>query len=191
MARMTPRMPLLPPPDWSPEAFEALGIMGEVARNLGANSHLGMLLANYPSMSRAFYTWGRHVLVDTSLDKRPRELATLRVAWRYRAEYEWHHHVRSAKRHGLTGAEIEATKGALDTSFWNGLDLHVLVATDQLCETGTIDRPTWDALAGFLDQRQMLDLLFTIGHYVMLSWVLSAVGVGIEPGFSVDEHRLT
>ena len=41
---------------------------------------------------------------------------------------------------------------------------------------------TWDVLAGHFDTKQMMDLVFTTGHYVMTSWALSAFGVEIEGG---------
>jgi 4-carboxymuconolactone decarboxylase len=61
-----------------------------------------------------------------------------------------------------------------EAAVWTDLDRLVLRAADQLCETGDIDQATWDALAAELDHPQMLELLFTVGSYSMLSWIFRA-----------------
>ena len=132
-----------------------------------------MTLANYPALGKAFYTLGRHLLLESSLGDRARELATLRVAWRYKADYEWHHHVRFGQSIGLTDAEIEAVKGEPSNPIWGELDACVLSATDQLCQTGGIEDATWAELSRLLEQRQMMDLVFTVGQYVMVSWAVA------------------
>ena len=58
----------------------------------------------------------------------------------------------------------------------------MLRAVDELIDTNVIGDQTWATLANTLDTRQMMDLTFTIGHYVMTSWALSSFGVQIEGG---------
>ena len=53
---------------------------------------------------------------------------------------------------------------------------------DELIEDGKISDATWDGLGAHYDTRQKMDLVFSIGHYVMTSWALSSFGVGIEGG---------
>ena len=65
------------------------------------------------------------------------------------------------------------------TDNWSWFSLR---AADQLRETGEIDDATWRALAGELDERQLLDLLFTIGCYAMNAWVLNNLRIQLEPG---------
>ena len=49
-------------------------------------------------------------------------------------------------------------------------------------QTGDLSDASWASLTKFYDRRQMMDLIFTVGHYVMTSWALSAFGVPIEGG---------
>jgi alkylhydroperoxidase family enzyme len=187
----SPRIAPLPVEVWPPEAHEAYGVLkSEKTAALGAASNMTMTLANHPALGKAFYTFGRHLLLESSLADRPRELATLRVAWRYRNEYEWHHHVRFGLRIGLSDAEIEATKGDPANPIWSEFDRCVLRATDQLCGSGGVDDATWAELGRHLDQRQLMDLVFTIGQYAMLSWAVASFKVQLEPGFTVAEHPL-
>jgi len=46
----------------------------------------------------------------------------------------------------------------------------------------TISDEVWTTLARHLDTRQLMDLVLTIGHYVMLSWAIAAWGTELEPG---------
>ncbi|MGK2909276.1 MAG: hypothetical protein ACSLE1_05700 [Sphingobium sp.] len=53
---------------------------------------------------------------------------------------------------------------------------------DELIKNGTLSDATWETLGTYFDTKQKMDLVFSIGHYVMTSWALSAFGVGIEGG---------
>src|SRR5688500_2355939 len=41
---------------------------------------------------------------------------------------------------------------------------------------------TWAVLARHLDKHQLMELVITIGHYVMLSWAITVWGTELEPG---------
>ncbi|HTZ70420.1 MAG TPA: carboxymuconolactone decarboxylase family protein [Acetobacteraceae bacterium] len=187
-----PRIPRIPTSEWSAEAHAAYDVMeSEATRSLGRGSNLGTVFANHPALAKAYYTLGRHLLIDSSIPQRLRELVTLRVAWHHKSEYEWCHHVRFGKRIGLTDAEIEAVREGPAASIWSGADRCVLDVTDQLCTRSRIDDAGWDELGRFLDRHQAMDLIVTIGHYVMTAWAIAAFGVQIEPGFDTPAHPLT
>ena len=42
---------------------------------------------------------------------------------------------------------------------------------------------TWAALATRYDQTQLVDLVFTVGQYTMVSMALNSLGVQLEPEF--------
>ena len=187
------RVAPLPPAEWPDEARAAFAVMdSQVTKDLGAAaSNLVMTLANYPALARAYYTFGRHLLLESSLSPRIRELVTLRVARRYESHYEWHHHVRLGKRIGLTDEEIEAIRTGTEARTWSEADRCALRLADQLCERSRIDDATWNETSRFLDRRQLMDLVFTIGHYAMVAWAVSALGIEVEPDVRSEEHPLT
>jgi alkylhydroperoxidase family enzyme len=141
-------------------------------------------------LAKAFFAFGGHILVNSTLSPRLREIVTLRVAWRYKGEYEWYQHVQMGKRIGLTDEEIEAVKQNIEAKLWSAEDRCVLRAADQLCEQSKIDDKTWAELSGFLGRRELMDLVFTIGNYVMLAWALTAFGIETEPENISSEHPL-
>jgi alkylhydroperoxidase family enzyme len=187
-----PRVSPLPPAQWDDEARAAFAVLDSSAtREVGAASNASMALAHHPKLAKAFYTFGRHLLLESSLPDRLRELVTLRVAWHHKSGYEWYHHVRFSLRIGISDAEIEAVKEGPDAKVWNDADRSVLRLTDELNEKSKVSDATWAELTKFLDTRQIMDLVYTVGQYVMMAWAISAFEIQIEPGFDNKDHPLT
>lgn len=178
---MAPRIPPLPREEWTDEAREAFCFWeGREVWDSGSRSTLTMTLAQHPALSQTFYPFGRQLLVHSTLPSRPRELLTMRASWLYGCEYEWAHHYRRARELGVTAEEIEALKRDTDESLWSELDLAVIQAVDQLHDHNVIGDATWKTLACYFDKRQLMDLVFTIGQYVMLSWAIASFGTEVE-----------
>ncbi len=183
MSNAPQRIPAIPQEEWTDEVRDVFAIMeGPAARETGSQSNVIMMLANYPELAKRFLTFNVHLQRGSTLPPRVRELVILRVSWRNRCEYEWRHHMRMSPRVGLTLEECAAVKDGPEAGCWTELEQVALVAADQLCDHGRVDGLTWDELARHFDQRQMLDLLFTVGSYTMLGWVLNSVDLQLEPG---------
>jgi 4-carboxymuconolactone decarboxylase len=188
----SPRILPLPFEEWSKDAHDAFALLAPAAsKGNGTNSNLIMTLAHHGQLAKAFYTFSGHLLLNSTLAPRPRELATLRVGWRYKAEYEWYQHVRLAKRIGITDEEIDAVKEGAETAGLPEADRCILRATDELCEQSRIDDATWAELNRHFDRSAVMDLVFTVGNYVTLSWALNTFGIRIEPEVIDSRHPLT
>ena len=140
------------------------------------------LLMRYPALAKAFLTFNRHLLFNSSLSDRIRELLILRIAWLRRAEYEWAQHVLLAQKAGLREEEIEAVKEGPRSAVWAPLDAALLAAVDELHTDAFVTDTTWDALAAGLDQRQLMDLVFTVGAYDLLAMAFNTFGLELDPG---------
>ena len=181
-----PRIAPLPLAQWQPDL--ALAMTGGRAPELGAPEApvLNVLatIANHPALAKHFMGWAGQLLLRSSLPARVREMAILRVGWLCRATYEWQHHVEIGLEHaGLSPADIDAVKaGAAPGSMAD--DDVLLRAVDQLVGDHFIDAPTWAALAARFSQIQMMDLVFVIGNYTMISMALNSFGVQLE-----DKYR--
>ena len=60
------------------------------------------------------------------------------------------------------------------------LDQAVLKAVDELAEESNLSDRTWGTLAAYLDERQLMDLVFTVGAYVLLAMAFNTFGVEPE-----------
>lgn len=180
-SEIKPRIAPLKREEWTDAAREVFAFWGEPnAWEEGSKTNVMMVLANHPPLANVYNPWSKHLLMGNTLGVRQLELIILRVAWRVRSEYEWHNHVGYGLKAGLTLEEIGALREAPEAGAWGEQDLAVLRAVDELIDQGRIADPTWTTLVKFYDRRQMMDLVFSIGHYVMTSWALSSFGVKLE-----------
>jgi 4-carboxymuconolactone decarboxylase len=175
------RVPPLPADEWNDDVDHALsGMLPAERRNPADAGNLLATLVRHPKLTRAFLRFNNHLLFSSTLPPRLRELAVLRVAHRHSCEYEWRHHVDMGREVGLTDEDIAGIQRGEATG---ELDGAVLNAVDELGDKSTVSDATWAALSEHLDERQRMDLVFTIGCYGALAMAINTFGV--EP----DQER--
>jgi 4-carboxymuconolactone decarboxylase len=183
MSDIKPRIPPLPRAEWTDEAREVFAFWGEPnSWEEGSKTNIIMVLANHPAMAQPFNIWSKHLLMTNTLSTRFLELVILRVAWRVKSAYEWHNHVGYGLNAGLTLEEIAAIRDYPAAGGWSEQDAVILASVDELIDTGNLSDGTWEILGKYFDKRQKMDLVLSIGHYVMTSWALSVFGVEIDGG---------
>lgn len=168
------RVPPLPAAEWDDAVDQALSSMSPERRNPELAGNLLATLVRHPKLTRAFLRFNFHLLYGSTLSPRLRELAVLRVAHLTKCEYEWRHHVKMGREEGLTDEVIDALQRgeALDE-----LDRAVLQAVDELQDDANVSDATWAALSDHLEERQLMDLIFTIGCYGALAMAINTFGV--------------
>jgi 4-carboxymuconolactone decarboxylase len=139
-------------------------------------------LARHPKLLKRWLVFGNHVLAKSSLPERERELVILRIGWRCGAEYEFGQHTIIGKRAGITEDEVRALTRDLEDGGWSDADRTLLVAVDELHDDQCITGQTWAALAQRWSEHQLLDLVFTVGQYTMVSMALNSLGVARDDG---------
>ncbi|WP_369188265.1 carboxymuconolactone decarboxylase family protein [Streptomyces sp. R08] len=166
------RIPPVPYDDWNHDLFSVIN----PNRKLPEANVLG-IFQRHPALARAFLTFNMH-LNTTTLPVRVRELAVLRVAWRRGSRYEWASHVLIGRKVGVTEAEIDEVRTGADTLLNR--------AVDELDTDSGLSDATYAALAADLDQHQLMDLVFTVGAYTMLTMALNTFGVELDPVISEE-----
>jgi alkylhydroperoxidase family enzyme len=138
------------------------------------------VLARQPDFLAPFLGWAAALALQGTLPKRDHELLALRAAWNCRSEFEWGEHAEYARQAGLTDAEIRAVAG--DGSGFAGHEAALLRAADELHAGSDVSDQTWSTLAGHYDDPQLVEVLFVVGQYTMLSFVANAAQVGRPAG---------
>jgi 4-carboxymuconolactone decarboxylase len=174
------RVPPLPADQWDDAVDHALSSLPPERRNPSASGNLLATLVRHPKLTRAFLRFNNHLLYSSTLPPRLRELAVLRVAHLHQSDYEWRHHVRMGREAGLTDAVIDGIQRGKAA---DDLDRAILHAVDELQQKSTVSDETWTVLCEHLDERQRMDLVFTIGCYGALAMAINTFGV--EP----DQER--
>lgn len=166
----TPRVAPLPQSEWSDEQKEMLG--GAPPLNIFAT------LVRHPKLLKRWRVFGGHILRKSSLPERERELLILRTGYRCRSAYEFHQHTSIGLGAGLTQEEIDRVKE--EHGSWGQLDGLLVKAVDELVQEHRMSDDTWAALRGQLSEKQMIDLIFTVGQYTLVSMALNTLGIQIE-----------
>src|SRR4029079_13881948 len=96
--------------------------------------------------------------------------------------YEWAQHVAIARRSNVTDDEIRRIVAGPDDASWSADDRVLLEAVDELVSDTFISGPTWDSLAHRWSEQQLMDIVFTVGQYLLVSMALNSFGVQIEDG---------
>ncbi|MBL7500980.1 carboxymuconolactone decarboxylase family protein [Frankia sp. CNm7] len=145
--------------------------------------------AHYPALAQAFFTFNGHVIMATTLSERQRELLVLRVATLRKSAYEWAQHIYMARDAGLTDEEIARVSYGPDAPFWSPLEAALLRAVDELVGEGKISDLTWAVLAGELDTQQLLDVIFTVGAYETIAWLMRSFDLELDDELTTLRSR--
>jgi alkylhydroperoxidase family enzyme len=165
---MKPRLEPLPRDEWDEETRT---LLGERTLNVFAT------LAHHPKLMKRWMVFGNHVLAKSTLAPRDRELLVLRTGWNCRAPYEWGQHVAIARSIGIGDEEIARVAQGPDAPGWSAADALLLRAADELHTEQTLSDATYDELAARYDRHNLLDLVFTVGQYHLVSMALNAFRV--------------
>ena len=179
---MTPRIPPVSLEDADPETRALLDTLSNFRDDDVSVLNVFGTLAQHPKLLKRWLVFANHVLTKSTISGRDRELAILRAGWRCNSPYEWGQHVVIGRREGITDAEVAAIAVGPDAPEWSSHDGAILRAVDELHDTATISDATWATLAATYDQEQLMDLVFAIGQYHLVSFALNAFGVERDDG---------
>ena len=185
----TPRIPPVQKADWSDAQRALLQPFEESGEFVNQNADDGQLfnvlttVANHPDLMPDFLAFSSYVLRRNTLPPRDREMLILRIGWLCQSEYEWSQHVVVGKSVGLTDDDIQHVMDGPSASGLSENDRLLLLATDELHNDSHVSDATWDALSEIYSTEQMMDLVFTVGQYNLVSMALNSFGVQLDEGF--------
>lgn len=168
-----PRVTPLEPAEWNDEQRVLMAPFVES----GTAWNVFKTLLRHTRLFKRWMPFAAHVLSKQTLSLRERELLILRIGWLCRAGYEWGQHVVIARQSGVSEAEIERVADGPDAPGWSDADRALLRAVDELRADAFITDPTWSALAKHFSKEQVLDLIFAVGQYQLVSMALNSLGV--------------
>jgi 4-carboxymuconolactone decarboxylase len=176
---MTERKQRVPFRDFSTLSVEDREL-GERAQVNGKVVNIFRVLMQHPKLTRAWAKFANYILSDQqTLAPREREILILRIGWLNQAPYEFEQHVRIGKAAGLTDDEIDRI-GKGPKAGWNKHEAALIQAADDLFENSVVSDVTWKTLSELYSTEQMMDAVFTVGQYNLVSWALNSLGVPLD-----------
>lgn len=174
-----PRITPLTESQWNEEQIK---VLTPLKREDGSVLNIIATIGRHPKLVDRFLTFGLYILREQTLPDRDREILILRIGWLCQAKYEFGRHTLDGKRVGLTEEEIlRITKGP-DEPGWSAFDAALVRGVDELYYDAIISEATWKVLSERYNEKQLMDMIFTVGTYNMVSWVLNSLGVQLEKG---------
>lgn len=163
--RIPPRTDIL---DRTPPGTLAINVRATIAHN--------------PALARAVGALSNVILNEGATPRRQRELVILRAGWNCRSEYEFGQHTLLARRAGVTDDEVAAVTKPLDAHPWDDEDRCLLQMADELRETFTVTKDTWNRLTSRWSHPEIIEFLLAALCYMMISGFLNVTGVQLEAG---------
>jgi 4-carboxymuconolactone decarboxylase len=176
-----PEPRLLPLTDPNQEVIDLYERSGLRAPD-GSTLNIFATLAHHPALLRRWMVFATHVLAKSTLSPRDRELAILRVGVVCDSKYEFGQHHVIAQRSDISVDEIDRVRIGSTDAHWSPKEAALLSAVDELHRDSRIADTTWAVLAAQYSTEQLLDLIFTVGQYHLVSFALNSLGVQLDSG---------
>lgn len=140
------------------------------------------MLCHAPTFFPGWMDLGRAVLYEAELPARLRELAILRVGHLCGSAYELHQHRKIALAVGLSPEQVDAVAHSPGSELFDDTERLVLQAADQLVREVRIEDAAFARLRTVLGDRQVMELVISVGFYMMVARVIENTGIPVEDG---------
>ncbi len=113
---------------------------------------------------------------------RDREIVIHRTTARCEAEYEWGVHVNAFGRPLELGEEVlrAIVEGKASDPAFDDRQACLVRMCDELHETSTLGDDVWEELRQHFDEMQILELIYTVGMYHTVSFLVNGLGLENE-----------
>jgi 4-carboxymuconolactone decarboxylase len=167
------RLPLMDPAS-APDA------VGKVLA--GTPLNLFRIVAHAESAFEPWLKYGAALLTRLELDPLLRELAILQVAHLVESPYEWVQHVPIALSLGASDEQIAAVEhDSEDDPSLTGVQREVLRFARAVVLDGTASEQLVADITASLNERQVVELLLVLGHYMAIARLIATTGLQPDP----------
>ncbi|KAA0077276.1 carboxymuconolactone decarboxylase family protein [Mycolicibacterium sp. P9-64] len=137
------------------------------------------MVMHSPGLAPGFFVMADAMFQANSLPPHLRELAILRVGYRYAAPYETHQHEMIAGYAGLSAEAIAAAASGVTDDLPQD-EVNILTWTDRLLDNHTLSGVEREDALASLTVTQLADLVMTVGFYQLVCNFLNTFEVTTE-----------
>ena len=135
-----------------------------------------------PELAEKAAALGDYLRANLVIPQKLQELAILVVARHWTAQYEWFAHARHAAAVGIDPAVVEAIRTRREPVIRDDKEAIVYRVAKELCESRNLSDDAYARAITLLGEQAVIDLVTTIGFYVMVAVVLVGFRVDIPDG---------
>ena len=163
-----------------PELAELIGRLKAGRR--GSLINIYRLLLNSPALAETWFAHANIVRWKTELSGRLRELVIIRVAYLNRCAYVLRQHVPNlALADGVSEAECDTLADWRASTLFAAPERAALAYADAMTREIDVADAVFEALRPHYSERQIVELTVLIATYNMLTRILQALQVDLEP----------
>jgi AhpD family alkylhydroperoxidase len=146
----------------------------------GKPVNLYRALGNQPSVVAAWTEFFNSVRHESRTPRKLREIMILRTAQIARSEYEWAHHLGMARKAGVHEEQIAELARWRDSQRFDERERAALALTEAVTACRMTDEVHAEVKRHFSDA-DYVELCLTAAAYAMVSRMLDALGVELDP----------
>ena len=151
----------------------------------GQPVNLYRALGNHAPLTAAWTEFANAIRHESRTPRALRELMILRTAQIAHSEYEWAHHLRMARKAGVDEAKIAALAGWRAAENFDARERAALALTEGVMACNVSEDIHAEVKKHFSDA-EFVELSLTAGFYAMVSRMLDAMRVELDP--DVRDH---
>ena len=145
----------------------------------GTPVNLYRALGNHPALTAAWTEFANAIRHDSKTPRALRELMILRTAQIAHSEYEWAHHLRMARKAGVSEAKITALPDWRDSKEFDAKERAAIALTEAVMACNVTDAVHADVKRHFSDA-EFVELSLTASFYAMVSRMLDSMRVEMD-----------
>jgi AhpD family alkylhydroperoxidase len=158
-------------------------VYDNIEKSRGGVGFIWQALLNAPNITDRILALADELRHGTQIDKRTRELAVLVVGQTTKCDYEFDHHWNAALKAGIPRAHLEVLAEFETSPLFDEKDRAVMRFAKEVTQSGAVKDATWDALRGFYETRQAMEIQLTVAWYNMVVRILLPLDIQNEPDF--------
>lgn len=154
----------------------------ETLAKLPVSLNVFRMMAHAEQDFRPLIQLGTAILGRQKLPAKLRELVILRVGRVSNAQYEWVQHVPIALATGATQAQIDALeKGDITAPCFDATERTALRFATEVMRDVRASEATFNELTRLVTAQEIVELIVTVGYYMLLARLLETTAVDIDP----------
>lgn len=139
-------------------------------------------LANAPGALDGFISYA-NTLRGSQLSPKLRELAILTVGHCTGSAYEIAHHQSHGLKAGVSAEQLKAVPDFEGSALFDDEERAVMALARESTLKVDVSEPTWRKSAAFLSERELVELVLTIGWYNSGVRIMGALAIELEDGY--------